>query len=121
MDLCIVMVDWFKNELVYEYSCFQTIEEFALLREECLEGVENDHKSYQCCDEDRCNEHLDPPLPREYINRPTSRDPTNTTPAVGPTSRMGMGLVLEQVWDWDVIKAFHTFQCNKGTSLFMPI
>ena len=109
--MCIANIDLTdENELYYEYSCYRAPDHFNAYREWCLEGAVGEYTSVQCCNsEDRCNERLQLPLPSSYFNRITSRDPTTTTPAVGPTSRIGMGLDLEQVWDWDVIKEFHTF------------
>ena len=121
-DVCITVITLIdENELVYEYSCFSPPEHAGADIEQCLKGAQQEYRSALCCNnENQCNEHLHPPPPKLFVNTTTTQDPTTTTPAVGPTSGTGMGLDLEQVWDWDMIEAFHTFQCNKGTSLFKP-
>ena len=122
-DICFVRVVLdINNNKEYEYGCVDYREDFGNLRQQCLEGgILSDRTSIKCCDNsDLCNERLQLPLPHEYVDRTTSPDPTTST-SVGPIARRGMGLDLEQVWDWDVIKVFHTFQCNKGTSLFMAV
>ena len=121
-DLCYTRATFENNELEYDYGCVDYNDDFAHLRQQCLEGSSDDFdlRKIECCNnESLCNEHLRP-LPDAYVYRTTTQDPTTTTPTVGPTSGTGMGLDPEQVWDWDMIKAFHIFQCNKGTSLFMP-
>ena len=114
MGACFVQIDLTnRSELEYHYGCYQQPpSNNQHLLEECLKGdsVQNFTSLLCCNDSHQCNRHLRPQLPHEYVYRTTSQDPTTTIPAIGPTSGTGMGLYPEQVWDWDVIKAFHTFR-----------
>ncbi len=111
MDLCIVEVDLVDDELVYAYGCYAIPGHFVTSRERCLLGYTQEHASILCCEnEDRCNEHLHPRPPTFYMNRTTA---TTTTTLITSSVGAGTGMGLEQVWDWAVIKVFHTFQCDK--------
>ena len=88
--VCFVMITIPNGKVNYEYGC---LEGLGAHDADCLAGpLVNDHRSEQCCnDEDRCNEHLNPPLPFKLRTTTPDQDSTTelTSPVTGSTSGLG--------------------------------
>ena len=91
--VCSVAISILNGKAHYEYACVEPVEIFGAHKADCLAGpLVDDNRSQQCCnDEDRCNEHLNPPLPFNLRTITPDQDSTTepTSPVTGSTSGLG--------------------------------
>ena len=90
--VCFVIISILNGKANYEYGCVERVD-LGVHNANCLAGpLVDDYRSEQCCnDEDRCNQHLNPPLPFKLRTATSDQDSTTepTSPVTGSTSGLG--------------------------------